>query len=70
MSRSTSKAARTSACIADSDGPVKSTSDAPQFGRSQMSTRLPRSASAVASRRTPGESLLNRPPGVITHGRP
>jgi hypothetical protein len=38
-------------------------------GRSQMSTRFPCPASATASFRTPGESLLNRPPGVITQGR-
>src|SRR5262249_49307792 len=70
MPRCTSSSASASACIADSDVPVKQTSDAPQFGRSQMSTRLPRSASAAASSRTPGESMPNRPPGVITHGRP
>ena len=33
-SRCRSKAARVSACMADSDAPVKHTSDAPQFGRS------------------------------------
>ena len=62
--------ARASACIADSESPVKQTSDSPQFGRSQMSTRLPSAASAVASSRTPGSSFVKRPPGVITHGRP
>jgi hypothetical protein len=56
--------------MADSDVPVKHTSDSPQLGRSQMSTRFPPSASASASWRTPGESLLNRPPGVIAQGRP
>ena len=70
MSRWVSRPASTSACMADSDGPVKHTSEAPVLGRSQMSTRLPAAASASASSRTPGESLLNRPPGVITQGRP
>ena len=46
--------ARTSACISDSDSPRKHTSDSPQFGRSQMTTRLPCSANATASSRTPG----------------
>jgi len=59
-----------SACIADSDGPSKQTSDSPQFGRSQMSTWLPCSAKAWAISRTPGVSLLNRPPGVMDQGRP
>ena len=63
-------AARVSACMVDSDSPVKQTSDSPQFGRSQISTWLPCSASASASSRIPPSSLLKRPPGVITHGRP
>ena len=45
---------------------MKHTSEAPVLGRSQMSTRLPAAASSWASSRTPGESLLNRPPGVMT----
>ena len=56
--------------MADSDEPSKHTSDSPQLGRSQMSTRLPCSASATASSRTPGDSLVKRPPGVITQGWP
>ena len=35
-------AARVSACMADSDAPVKHTSDAPQFGRSQISDLVAR----------------------------
>ena len=70
MSSWDSRPASTSACMADSDGPVKHTSDAPVLGRSQISTRLPPAASASASSRTPGESMPKRPPGVIDHGRP
>ena len=70
MSRWDRRPASTSACMADSDGPVKHTSDAPVLGRSQISTRFPAAASASASSRTPGESLLKRPPGVMAQGRP
>ena len=56
--------------MVDSDSPVKDTCDAPQLGRSQMSTWLPSAASASASSRIPPSSLLKRPPGVITHGLP
>ena len=52
-----------SACISDSDAPVKQTSEAPVFGRSQISTCWPCAASASASSRTPGASLVKRPPG-------
>ena len=54
MSSWVSSAASVSACIADSDAPVKQTSDAPQFGRSQIRTWLPSPARAPASSRTPG----------------
>ena len=54
MSRARSSPARMSACISDSESPRKHTSDSPQFGRSQINTRLPGSASATASSRTPG----------------
>ena len=64
-----SSPASASACISDSEGPVKHTSDAPVFGRSQMSTRPSRSASRSASWRIPGVSLLKRPPGVTTQAR-
>ena len=56
--------------MADSELPAKQTSDSPQLGRSQMSTRLPCPASSTASSRTPGDSLVKRPPGVITQGWP
>src|SRR4051812_5403838 len=69
MSSCRSSWASASACMADSELPVKQTSDSPQFGRSQIRTRLPSSANAAASSRTPGESLLNRPPGVMPHDR-
>ena len=68
MSRWVSSPASASACMADSDGPSKHTSDSPQLGRSQMSTWLPCSARTSASSRTPGDSLVKRPPGVITQG--
>src|ERR1700734_3519992 len=70
MSRWVSSPASASACMADSDDPSKHTSDSPQLGRSQISTLLPCSASASASCRTPGDSLVKRPPGVITQGWP
>src|SRR3984957_12290663 len=70
MSRWVSRPASASACMADSDDPSKHTSDAPQLGRSQISTLLPCSASASANCRTPGDSLVKRPPGVITQGWP
>jgi hypothetical protein len=70
MSSWESRPASVSACMVDSDEPVKHTSDSPVLGRSQMSTRLPAAARASASSRTPGESLGKRPPGVIAHGRP
>ena len=41
MSRCVSSPASASACMADSEEPSKHTSDSPQFGRSQISTRLP-----------------------------
>ena len=69
-SSSRSSAASTSACMADSELPSKQTSEAPVLGRSHTSTRLPVSARAAASSRTPGVSLLNRPPGVTTQGSP
>ena len=56
--------------MADSELPSKQTSEAPVLGRSHTSTRFPVSARAAASSRTPGESLLNRPPGVTTQGSP
>src|ERR1700677_1086363 len=70
ISRCVRRPASASACIADSEDPSKHTSDAPQFGRSQISTLLPCAASASASCRTPGDSLVKRPPGVITQGWP
>ena len=69
-SRCVSSPASASACMADSEDPSKQTSDSPQLGRSQMSTRLPSAARISASWRTPGDSLVNRPPGVITQGWP
>ena len=41
MSRCSSRPTSASACMADSELPVKQTSDSPQLGRSQISTRLP-----------------------------
>src|SRR5271168_3877688 len=70
MSRCVRRPASASACMADSDEPSKHTSDAPQLGRSQISTLLPCAASASASCRTPGDSLVKRPPGVIAQGWP
>ena len=44
--------------------------DAPVLARSQIRTRCPCAARASASSRTPGASLVKRPPGVTTHGAP
>ncbi|WP_218040351.1 hypothetical protein [Actinomadura sp. WMMB 499] len=62
MSSLVSSPASTRACITDSEAPVKQTSDSPVLGRSQTSTRFPRSASASASSRTPGASRPARRP--------
>ena len=48
----------------------KTTEEAPQLGRSHVSTLLPSSARARAISGTPPTSFVNRPPGVITHGCP
>ena len=50
--------------------PVKHTWDSPVLGRSQISTWFPAAANSLASSWTPGVSRPNRPPGVMTHGRP
>ena len=57
--------------MADSELPVKQTSDSPQLGRSQIEhpVAVP-SANSTASSRTPGDSLVKRPPGVMTQGWP
>ena len=68
MPRARRSPASTSACMTDSESPSKHTSEAPVFGRSQISTCFSVAASARASSRTPGASLLKRPPGVMTHG--
>ena len=46
-----------SACMADSDAPVKHTSDAPQFGRSQIRTWLPRLGQRLRQLPNAGEVL-------------
>src|SRR4051812_34243318 len=61
---------RVCARMCDSERPKTCTSEAPQLGRSHSRTRFPPSASASASGRTPGKSLLNRPPGVRTTTSP
>ena len=63
-----------SAWRADSYGPSKQTSNSPQFGRSQISTRLPCAANATAGAGRAGGLLGESPPRrddprtALTHG--